>query len=45
VAKAVSCVFDQIQRLEEQVFNLRQEQDRLRVELAQYRADEEDTVS
>ncbi|MBW6509561.1 MAG: serine O-acetyltransferase [Desulfuromonadales bacterium] len=45
VAKAVSCVFDQIQRLEEQVVSLRQEQGRLRAELSQYRADEEDRVS
>ncbi len=45
VAKAVSCVFDQIQRLEEQVTSLRKEQDRLNSELARYRADEEDTVS
>ncbi len=45
VAKAVSCVFDQIQRLEEQVDSLRQEQGKLKTELAQYRADEEDTVS
>jgi serine O-acetyltransferase len=45
VAKAVSCVFDQIQRLEEQVVGLRHEQDKLKAELVRYRADEEDTVS
>ncbi|HMB17124.1 MAG TPA: serine O-acetyltransferase [Pelovirga sp.] len=45
VAKAVSCVFDQIQRLEEQVVGLRDEQDKLKAELVQYRVDEEDTVS
>ncbi len=36
VAKAVSCVFDQIQRLEDQVEELQQEQRRLKEELARY---------
>ncbi len=47
VAKAVSCVFDQIQRLEEQVDMLRKEQAVLKAELSRYQAVEEegDTVS
>ena len=36
VAKAVSCVFDQIRRLEDQVENLQTEQQRLKAELKQY---------
>lgn len=36
VAKAVSCVFDQIQRLEDQVNQLKNEQAELKAELAQY---------
>jgi serine O-acetyltransferase len=36
VAKAVSCVFDQIQRLSEQVEELQREQKQLKQELAQY---------
>ena len=47
VAKAVSCVFDQIQRLEEQVGTLKKEQAELKSELSRYQAVEEegDTVS
>jgi serine O-acetyltransferase len=36
VAKAVSCVFDQIRRLEDQVDTLEKEQQRLKTELADY---------
>ncbi|MFO7765005.1 MAG: serine O-acetyltransferase [Pelovirga sp.] len=47
VAKAVSCVFDQIQRLEEQVDTLKKEQVELKADLHRYQAREEekDTVS
>lgn len=41
VAKAVSCVFDQIRRLEDQVDTLEQEQQRLKTELADYEQNEE----
>lgn len=46
VAKAVSCVFDQIRRLEDQVDTLEKEQQRLKSELADYeRAEQrEETV-
>ena len=45
VAKAVSCVFDQIRRLEDQVENLQREQERLRTELDRYeRAESEDVI-
>lgn len=41
VAKAVSCVFDQIQRLEDQVKQLQHEQAELKAELATYEASAE----
>ena len=45
VAKAVSCVFDQIRRLEEQVEGLQKEQQRLKSELQRYEREEhEDAV-
>ncbi|MCK5825890.1 MAG: serine O-acetyltransferase [Desulfuromusa sp.] len=46
VAKAVSCVFDQLHRLEEQVEKLQGEQQQLQTELAQYKKSEleEETV-
>jgi serine O-acetyltransferase len=41
VAKAVSCVFDQIQKLEDQVETLQKEQQRLRSELEKYEKSEQ----
>lgn len=41
VAKAVNCVFDQIQRLEDQVETLQKEQQRLKDELAKYEKSEQ----
>lgn len=44
VAKAVSCVFDQIQRLEAQVEELQDEQQQLKDQLAVYQEQERQTV-